>query len=197
MAKEENGHGLRISTRSRYAVRILFDLATHRGTLRSLREIAADRRLSRGYIARLMLRLRQAGLVDSAQGPAGGFRLVRHPRSISFLEVIDVMDGPLTVVPCASQPDLCQHRPTCRGFPLWSSANEAVRGVFRNITIQTMLDTSGSVDVSSDVLCVSGRAYGVEPLAKAPQPAKREAKKKVKPTGKTEKRAKKSLSKRS
>ena len=129
-----------ISSRSRYAAQILFDLAQHQGETRSLREISQDRRLPRGYVARLMRPLQKAGLVEAIQGPAGGFRLLRQPAAINYLEVVDAMDGRFHICQDHSDPAACPWNGACGLVALWDRTTDRIRAIMAEITLEDALD---------------------------------------------------------
>lgn len=87
------GKGMKLSTKGRYAMVALADLATvSDDQLTSLAEIAERQDLSLPYLEQLFVKLRRAGLVESARGPGGGYRLARHPSDIRVSEVLEAVD---------------------------------------------------------------------------------------------------------
>ena len=87
---------MKISTKGRYGMRILIDLALHEGTEpRMLRDIAKSQGLSEKYLSRLIIELRQAGMVESVRGARGGYHLAKNPKEITLLEIIEVMEHEL------------------------------------------------------------------------------------------------------
>jgi len=93
-----------LSQRSRYALRALTHLAEcSPGALVPVADIAAGQRVPRKFLELILLDLKGAGLIESHRGRAGGYRLARPAREISFGAVIRLLDGPLALVPCASQ----------------------------------------------------------------------------------------------
>ena len=92
-----------LSQRTRYALRSLIMLATNaNGGPQQIAAIAEAQSVPRKFLELILLDLKRAGLVESARGRTGGYRLARAPRDISFGEVIRYLEGPLALVPCAS-----------------------------------------------------------------------------------------------
>ncbi len=102
---------MKISTKGRYGLRILIDLAMHDpGKPRMLRDIAASQQISEKYISRLVIDLRRAKLIRSVRGVNGGFHLAKRPDEITLLEVLETMEGPLSVVECVRSPEKCKRQ---------------------------------------------------------------------------------------
>ena len=108
-----------LSQRSRYALRALTDLAERHGSPPvTAGDIAERQRVPRKFLDLILLDLKAAGLIESQRGRAGGYRLARAPKDISFGEVIRLLDGPLALVPCVSRTayrrcDDCLDETTC------------------------------------------------------------------------------------
>jgi len=90
---------LRLSSRGRYAVAALFDIAFHEEEERpaQLRDIASRQRIPARFLEQILLDLKRAGLVESKRGPLGGFRLTRSPAEIPLGEILRVVEGPLDI----------------------------------------------------------------------------------------------------
>ena len=103
---------MKISTKGRYGLRILLDIALYRigNKPRMIREIANNQEISEKYISRLIIELRKAGFVKSVRGANGGYTLTRRPEDISVLEVLEVMEGPIAIVDCTSSAEGICHR---------------------------------------------------------------------------------------
>ncbi len=90
-----------ISTKGRYSIRILLDLAEHRnGSYIPMKDVAARQNISLKYIERLMPALKAAGLVDSVHGIGGGYRLTREPDQYTLWEILRLAEGNLAPVAC-------------------------------------------------------------------------------------------------
>ena len=96
--------GAMLSQKARYALRALLHLVEHGGS-RTIQvgEMAEMQVIPRKYLEFIMTDLKKAGLVTSRRGPGGGYALARAPAEISFVEVIRAIDGPIALVPCASE----------------------------------------------------------------------------------------------
>lgn len=134
---------MKISTKGRYGLRILLDIALHRdgGKPRMIREIAANQEISEKYISRLIIALRRAGFVQAIRGVNGGFVLAQKPEEITLLQVIEVMEGSLALVDCAQAGEeaCCSRQVRCPAQRLWSELNQRVRELFADYTLQDLL----------------------------------------------------------
>lgn len=92
-----------LSQRGRYALKALIHLARSQGASRQVSAIAVEENIPRKFLEAIMSDLRRGGLVDSARGKTGGYRLARPADLITFGEVIRLTDGPLALIPCASR----------------------------------------------------------------------------------------------
>lgn len=137
---------MKISTKGRYGVRILLDLASHRddGAPRLIRDIAASQQISEKYVSTLIVALRRAGMVESIRGMKGGYRLTRDPKRITLLEVVEVMEGPVCVVHCVDHPGRCRRHEGCSVRGVWNRLNEQIRAGMRKIALQQLV---GSTDL--------------------------------------------------
>ncbi len=134
---------MKISTRGRYGVRILLDLARHaEGAPRLIREISSAEQISAKYISRLIIDLRRAGFVSSVRGARGGFLLAKDPAELTLLEIIETMEGPLSVVECVQMPESCERHDCCAPHAVWENLNAEIRAAMSRITLQEMLETT-------------------------------------------------------
>ena len=133
-----------ISTKGRYSVRILLDLAEHRGGgYIPMKEVAARQEISLKYIERLMPALKAAGLIDSVHGAGGGYRLTREPEDYTLWEILTLAEGDLAPVSCLQQnAPPCQRAAECRTLPVWQGYYDATRSYFSGITLADLMNTS-------------------------------------------------------
>ena len=131
---------MKISPKGRYGLRILIDLATHDGTKpRLVRDIAESQQISEKYISRLIIDLRRARLVRSARGRNGGFFLARPPQEITLLDILETMEGTISVVDCVMQPEKCGSHGECTARNVWKKLNDGIRELMRGITFEDIL----------------------------------------------------------
>lgn len=131
-----------ISTKGRYSIRILLDLAEHRnGDFIPMKEVAGRQGISLKYIERLMPALKAAGLVESVHGIGGGYRLTREPEEYSLWEILELAEGDLAPVACL-QPEapVCQRADECRTLGVWQGFYDLTRDYFSRITLTDLLD---------------------------------------------------------
>ena len=131
-----------ISTKGRYSIRILLDLAEHRnGDFIPMKEVAGRQGISLKYIERLMPALKAAGLVESVHGIGGGYRLTREPEEYSLWEILELAEGDLVPVACL-QPEapVCQRADECRTLGVWQGFYDLTRDYFSRITLADLLD---------------------------------------------------------
>lgn len=132
-----------ISTKGRYSVRILLDLAEHHnGGYIPMKEVAARQDISLKYIERLMPALKSAGLIDSVHGAGGGYRLTRAPEDYTLWEILTLAEGDLAPVSCLQQnAPPCQRAAECRTLPVWQGYYDATRAYFSGITLADLMNT--------------------------------------------------------
>ena len=116
---------MKISTTGRYGLRILIDLATHDPAKpRLIRDIAQSQQISEKYISRLVIDLRRAKLIRSVRGVNGGFHLAKLPEQITLLEVLETMEGPISVVDCVRSPEKCKRQTLCPARSIWTELDD-------------------------------------------------------------------------
>ena len=136
-----------ISTRGRYAIRILLDLAEHRnGAYIPMKEVAARQDISLKYIEKMMPALKSAGLIDSAHGIGGGYRLTREPDQYTLWEILSLVEGDLAPVTClqAGAP-VCARAGSCRTLPVWEKLESLICGYLDEVTLTSLLDGGAEI----------------------------------------------------
>jgi Rrf2 family protein len=142
---------MRISTRGRYALRAMVDVALHGGEGPvSRQDIATRQGISADYVAQLFRELRTEGFVEAVKGPGGGYRLARDPQTISAEDVLRVVEGPLTIVPCTG-PDpaegtRCHRSEHCATQLMWSRLSAVVTEFLGSVTLQDLCDDAQKLE---------------------------------------------------
>ncbi|MCS7315075.1 MAG: Rrf2 family transcriptional regulator [Bryobacterales bacterium] len=137
---------MKISAQEEYGIRCLLQLGKARGGSLTISEIARAEGLSREYVAKLMRLLRRAGLVQSARGQAGGYKLSRPLEEISVAEALAALGGKLwDPAFCRQHPGLrasCSHTPDCNVQRLWRRVQNAVDGVLDRVSLKDLVEPS-------------------------------------------------------
>jgi Rrf2 family cysteine metabolism transcriptional repressor len=119
---------MRLSTRGRYGTRLMVDLAQHYadGPV-PLAEIAKRQDLSAKYLEQLIILLKGAGLIRSVRGRRGGYMLARKPEEISVGEIVETLEGKLSVVDCVLEPELCYRATECPTRYIWVGMTDMLK----------------------------------------------------------------------
>lgn len=135
---------MRLTTRARYALRMMLDLARHGGLERpvSLAVVAERTDISRGYLEQLAMALRNARLVRGVAGRYGGYRLTEPPERISVAQIVEAATGPVCVVDCVDDPMSCPRAEDCECRLVYGLVNERIAEVLREYTLADLLDPS-------------------------------------------------------
>ena len=128
------------STKGRYALRVMIDLAEHNdGSFISLQEIASRQDISKKYLESIVVMLSKAGLVISHQGKNGGYRLTRLPEEYTVAEILEITDGSLAPVECVSKTSGgCSRSERCKTFPLWAELDKLIYSFLNGKTLANL-----------------------------------------------------------
>lgn len=132
---------MKVSTRAEYGIRALIELAGRYGDGPvQTHTIAEHQGLPEPYLNQLMATLRQAGLVTSKRGPAGGHTLARPPAQITLREAFSVLEGTTSPWWCVEEEDPdCEHAGHCGLRPVWQALQAAAEGVLDRLTVADLL----------------------------------------------------------
>ncbi len=121
-----------ISTRGRYAIRVMIDLAEHdNGSYVPLKDIAARQEISKKYLEIIVKDMVRGGLLAGASGKGGGYRLVRRPEDYSVGEILELMEGSLATVACLADGAMpCPRAAACETLPLWEEYDRLTHDFF-------------------------------------------------------------------
>ena len=131
-----------ISTRGRYALRVMVDLAEHTtGAFTPLKEVAERQEISQKYLESIMSNLSKSGFVEGAQGKGGGYRLTRAPEDYKVGEILRLTEGSLAPVACLERsPMECERSAGCATLPVWQGLHKVICEYLDGITLQDILD---------------------------------------------------------
>ena len=135
---------MKISTKGRYALRLMLDLALHsHGTAVPLRDVARRQEISDKYLGQIVTQLSRAGLVRSVRGAGGGYLLTREPDAYTVGEILRVLEGNLAPVSCADGANCCQRAGQCVTVEVWQEIQAAVAGVVDHRTLADLVRRHG------------------------------------------------------
>lgn len=130
-----------VSTRGRYALRVLIDLAErgHGGYI-AMKDIAQRQEISKKYMEQIMPALTKCGLVEGVHGQRGGYRLTRTPDKYSVGEILRATEGDLAPVACLScKAEPCSRAAECKTITMWTRFNEITNEYFDSITLDDLI----------------------------------------------------------
>lgn len=131
---------MKLSTKGRYGIRALVDLAVHmeEGPVQ-IRRIAGRQGISEKYLWHLLDYLRTAGLVRSVRGFRGGFLLARDPSEIRLSELFQILEGPVVIVDCIAGLRECDRADECVTQEIWLRVNQAITDVLESTTLADLI----------------------------------------------------------
>lgn len=126
------GHMIMISTKGRYAIRVMIDLAEHTDEKNvPLKEIAERQMISKKYLEAIVKDLVASGLIKGSTGKGGGYRLVKNPNDYTVGEILEHTEGPLASVMCIADDNFnCPRKNYCQTLPMWEEFDTMVRDYF-------------------------------------------------------------------
>ncbi len=129
---------MKVSSRFRYGLRLLVDLAVsyEKGPV-LLKNIADCENISKKYLEQIVITLRTAGLIGATRGSKGGYFLTKDPRKIKITDIYKILEGPFAPVDCLDNPKICTLIRTCQTRKLWAKLAECIEETFAG---QTLID---------------------------------------------------------
>ena len=135
---------MKLSTKGRYGVRALLDVALHQDESPvQLKDIAERQQISLSYLEHLIAPLVAAGLLKSARGARGGVSLARRARDIRLLDVVQALEGSLAPVRCVDEPETCSRADACVTRDVWVEVKDAVESVLGSVTLADLVERQG------------------------------------------------------
>lgn len=135
-----------ISTRGRYALRVMIDLAEHTDEgYTPMKEVAERQGISLKYLERIMPALSKSGLVEGVHGKGGGYRLSRRPEEYTAGEILRLAEGdlaPVACLECGAEP--CSREAYCKTIPMWKKFYEITNEYFDSVTIADLVNPSSA-----------------------------------------------------
>lgn len=138
---------MKISTRGRYAIRVMLDLAEHNnGEYIPLMDIAKRQEISEKYLESIVAALSKNKLVIALRGKGGGYRLAKTPEEYTIGSILKVAEGSLAPIACLEdEPNQCQKAGECKTLKMWQDLYKLINDYFENITLQDLLEQNADV----------------------------------------------------
>jgi len=136
---------LRISKLTDYGTVLLAHLAANQATVCSAADVAQATGIGLPTVSKLLKSLARAGLVTSTRGVNGGYRLSRGPQHISAADVIDALEGPVSITECSSLDGDCEHEGVCSVGSAWQRVNVAIHRALKDVTLNDLVRANSPV----------------------------------------------------
>lgn len=132
---------MKLSTRTRYGIRAILELAQNAGDRPlQLKIIAQHQDISVKYLEQLMAMLKTSGFVRTMRGSKGGYILAKAPNQIKLSDVFNCLEGHVTTVECVDNEDYCERAADCVARQVWAQVQEAIENVLQSITLQDLVN---------------------------------------------------------
>jgi Rrf2 family transcriptional regulator, iron-sulfur cluster assembly transcription factor len=140
---------MRLTTKGRFAVTAMIDLAMHHGSGPvTLAEISGRQRISLSYLEQLFGKLRRHGLVESVRGPGGGYRLAKDMGQVSVTEIILAVDEPIDATQCGGKEN-CHDDGKCLTHDLWASLNQKIFDYLGGVSVRQLVESQKAKEAAS------------------------------------------------
>lgn len=146
---------MRLSTKCRYGLRALFDMAYHAGTLPAqIKDISRRQNISPRYLEQIFQDLKKAGLLKSRRGPQGGYFLARKPHEINVMDIIHATEGQMALVDCVKTgrgKKSCEFDNQCLTQQVWAEASRRLNEYLGNVTIKDLCDKAREMGLEKEL----------------------------------------------
>jgi len=105
----------------------------------SLKEVSSRQQIPLKYLEQIAMVLKEAGIIDSVRGPAGGYKLNKAPDEVNLLEVVEALEGSIRLVKCVRNPEACDRADFCAFSDLWEKVSDETAKAMRSVTLADML----------------------------------------------------------
>lgn len=149
---------MKLSTKGRYGVKAMVDLAMHYGESPvSVKTISKRQGISEYYLEQLLSPLRKANLIKSIRGAQGGYVLNKSPREITVADVMYILEGPIEIADCIENTD-CDNIDSCATRLLWGRIKNSIDEVMAGITLQDIVDENNDMNFKNNALKIVKRS---------------------------------------
>jgi len=123
-----------------YAVRAVLHIAKSESGTATVNEVSRAQAIPRDFTAKILQRLKRAGILESTRGVKGGYKLKKDPSKITLLEVIEAMEGPTSLNICVLSGQLCDRTPECPVHPFWVEITAELMARLKSVTFQKIIE---------------------------------------------------------
>ena len=134
---------MQVSRTLDYAVRSLIYMGNHEVPRMSMKEISEAQHIPQNYLAKIMRRMVERGLIRSMVGPEGGYFLRRDPKDINLRDVYEAVEGELRVIDCMDQDEVCALYENCTQLPVWDKLQVSMIKLLEKTSLKDLLTESG------------------------------------------------------
>jgi Rrf2 family protein len=133
---------MRLSTRSRYGVRLMLELAlNYNKGYTLLKKIARKEDISEKYLSQLVIPLKASGLIVSSRGAHGGYRLAKDPNLITIKDIVHILEGNISLVECVDNPSVCDRSSTCSTRTVWEMLDKKISDTLSSIALSDLVQS--------------------------------------------------------
>ena len=137
---------MKLTTKGRYAISALIDVAMHNSSSVSLKDISDRQSISLSYLEQLFCKLKNKGLVKSRRGPGGGYILVNNPSDISLYEIVTAVDENIDQTQCGGSMNCRKDKP-CSTHHVWTGLNTIIDDYMKKISIQDVISNNFTKEI--------------------------------------------------
>lgn len=138
---------MKISTKGRYGVRFLMDLAINgNGGNVALKEVAKRQAISQKYLWQIVTPLKKEGLIRASPGPHGGYTLTREPATVTLRDILTALEGDLFLVDCMDEPASCTRSDSCASREVWTELQEKINRLLESTTLKDMVEKQQAIN---------------------------------------------------
>lgn len=147
---------MKFSTRDRYALRLMVELANRPNDLIPLKDISDKQRISLKYLEQIVTPLARVGLVKSERGSQGGYRLTKAPADYTAGEILRAIEGSVAPIPClGSETNECPMSEQCFTLPFWAGLDEVINQYIDSVTLEQLASQLPAPDSAAQESCCS------------------------------------------
>ena len=131
---------MKISTKGRYALRVMIDLATHdNGKYISIMEISKRQEISNKYLEQIISLLNKAGFLETSRGNNGGYRLARNPKEYNVGDIIRATEGDLAPIECLTKKGKCSRQKKCKTYSFWKGLDDVINDYINSKSLEDLI----------------------------------------------------------